>query len=113
MIALYKLIRPVVQFGDQYRLWNPFESDRSAVQFVTRDGSESVVFAYQLFNSIRSTGKSNNRLVLHGLKKDAVYHIFGDIPEQLVKGNVLMSSGIELNLRSHWDGRLIRLKMTK
>lgn len=109
MIALYKEIRPVVQLGDQYRLWNPFKSDRSAVQFVTRDGRESVVFAYRMSNSVRSVNKENNRLVLHGLNADTQYRLFGDIPEQRVTGAVLMSSGISVDLRRQWDGRLIRI----
>lgn len=113
MISLYKKIRPVVQFGDQYRLWNPYKSDRSAVQFVSRDGKESVVFAYRLFNSIRDTRMESNRLVLHGLNRDATYQLSGDISEQSVSGAALMSSGIHVDIRRQFDGRLIRIRQER
>src|SRR5258708_6515384 len=42
LIALYKEIRPTVQFGDQYRLRRP-RGAFSAVQYVSKDRSESVL----------------------------------------------------------------------
>lgn len=47
-VADYKRIRPVVQFGDLYRLKNPYEGDVAALQYVrNEDGAgHSVFFAY-------------------------------------------------------------------
>jgi alpha-galactosidase len=44
-IALYKAIRPVVQFGDMYRLLNP--EPYYAVQYLSKDKSQVVVFAFR------------------------------------------------------------------
>lgn len=112
MIVVYKEIRPIVQFGDQYRLGNPLTNDRSAVQFVSRDGQKSAVFAYQQQQSVRNAS-DNNRLVLHGLIPEATYRVFGDVAEASVSGEALMAGGIEAPLRGNWDGKLIRLEKKK
>jgi len=39
-IALYKEIRPIIQFGDLYRLRSPQTHAFSAVQYVSKDRSE-------------------------------------------------------------------------
>jgi alpha-galactosidase len=46
-IALYKEIRPIIQFGDQYRLRSAQEGAFSAVQYMAKDGSEGVLFAFR------------------------------------------------------------------
>ncbi len=46
-IALYKEIRHVVQFGDLYRLRSPQAQPFSAVQYVSKDHSEAVLFAFR------------------------------------------------------------------
>jgi alpha-galactosidase len=47
-ISAYKHIRDVTQLGDLYRLENPHESARGALNFVSADRSRAVVFAFQL-----------------------------------------------------------------
>ncbi|HEY3854113.1 MAG TPA: alpha-galactosidase [Verrucomicrobiae bacterium] len=47
-IAAYKQIRDVTQLGDLYRLENPFEGARSALNYVLPDRSRAVIFAFQL-----------------------------------------------------------------
>ena len=47
LIALYKEIRPIVQLGDQYRLRSAQEHAFSAVEYVSKDKSEAVLFAYR------------------------------------------------------------------
>lgn len=46
-ITLYKEIRETIQFGDQYRLGNPQEEPFTAVQYVSKDRSEAVLFAFR------------------------------------------------------------------
>jgi alpha-galactosidase len=46
-IALYKEIRSIVQLGDQYRLRSPQEGPYSAVQYVSKDRSEGVLFVFR------------------------------------------------------------------
>jgi alpha-galactosidase len=47
-ISAYKQIREVTAFGDLYRLENPHENFRGALNFVSPDHSRAVVFAFQL-----------------------------------------------------------------
>jgi alpha-galactosidase len=71
-IALYKEIRHIVQLGDQYRLRSPQASAFSAVQYVAKDGSESVVFTFRT----HLPPPSNLPLIyLRGLVPDARYTV--------------------------------------
>ena len=47
-ISAYKKIRDVTQLGDLYRLENPHENFRGALNFVSSDHSRAVVFVFQL-----------------------------------------------------------------
>ena len=47
-ISAYKQIREVTAFGDLYRLENPHETFRGALDFVSPDRARAVVFAFQL-----------------------------------------------------------------
>jgi alpha-galactosidase len=47
-VAGYKEIRGIVQYGDFYRLLNPFESGEAAWMFVAEDRREAVVFYFQI-----------------------------------------------------------------
>src|SRR5437868_6194264 len=46
-IAQYKAIRHIVQLGDLYRLRSPQAHPFSAVQYVSKNRSESVLFAFR------------------------------------------------------------------
>jgi alpha-galactosidase len=109
MIATYKDIRPVVQSGDQYRLDSPFDDPQSAVQFVTRNRAESVVFAYQHLETVRPRSLGTTTLVLQGLNPDATYRVTQDGRTRTVAGDVLMASGIEVELDGIYASSLIRL----
>lgn len=47
-ISAYKQIRDVTTFGDLYRLEDPHQNFRGAINYVSGDQSRAVVFAYQL-----------------------------------------------------------------
>jgi alpha-galactosidase len=47
-IGAYQKIREVTQLGEQYRLENPHETIRGALNFVSPDRKRSVVFVFQL-----------------------------------------------------------------
>ena len=47
-VSAYKQIREVTQLGDLYRLENPHETYRGALNFVSPDLARAVVFAFQL-----------------------------------------------------------------
>ena len=89
LIAAYKSVRHVVQHGIQHRL-----SESHAVQFLTRDGSEIVVLAFQ--NSSRF-GRAALALPLRALDPQAVYRDTAT-GGGAHHGAVLMTRGLPLDL---------------
>lgn len=79
---LYKEIRKTIQFGDFYRLENPYESDVCSFEFV--DDTRVVLFTYQTFCK---TNGEERRVKFKGLDKDAKYDDNGTIRtgEELMK----------------------------
>ncbi|OKP84791.1 alpha-galactosidase [Paenibacillus helianthi] len=69
-VALYKELRPLVQFGEQYRLLSPFEGNETAWLIAAEDQSEAVVVY------VRTLAEPNDKLYylrLKGLNPDADY----------------------------------------
>lgn len=84
-VKVYKEIRKTVQFGEQYRIGNPFKDDKIAVEYV--DNDMAVLFTYQrecLMNG------EEWRIKLKGLDKSEMYEYRGNI----YSGEALMSIGI-------------------
>jgi alpha-galactosidase len=94
-IALYKEIRPVIQHGDQYRLHPAHGSGFTAVQYVAKDKSEGVVFA---FRTHLPPPMNTPRLFLRGLEPTARYSIEGF--EHPRSGAAWMTDGLQIDL---WD----------
>lgn len=102
-IAEYKVIRPVVQQGDLYRLVSPYEGKRdfTSLMYVTETKDRAVLFAYRhLFKH----EMSNIVIRLQGLNPDAKYTIREVAPEvegkpvaingKTISGKFLMEEGI-------------------
>ncbi len=47
-VALYKKIRPLVQFGDFHRLEAPYQSSRATWMFTSGDQKEALLFVFQI-----------------------------------------------------------------
>lgn len=92
LVTQYKRIRPIVQHGRQYRLAPP-DAPVTAVQYVARDGAESVVFAYRPAPTL---GRQTRPLPLRGLDPAAVYRDEDTGVEH--PGAVLLSHGLPLAL---------------
>ncbi|MWV47222.1 alpha-galactosidase [Paenibacillus sp. HJL G12] len=103
-IRQYKEIRPLVQFGRQYRLASLKHLGVTSVQYVNEDGTDSVVFA---FLHSQHLGEPLPRLRLQGLQADRDYVIDG-LPEKR-SGRALMNIGIELPLRGDFDSLVYRI----
>ncbi|MDU1740682.1 MAG: alpha-galactosidase, partial [Streptococcus lutetiensis] len=87
-VAHYKDIRPVVQFGKQYRLINPEEgSNKAAVQFVYED---KVVVTY--VRTLSTIEIIETTLKLKGLEEEALYCLQGT--DQVYSGAELMYAGL-------------------
>jgi alpha-galactosidase len=97
-IAAYKQIRDVIAQGDLYRLEDPHNNDRGALDFVSQDKAHAVVFAFQL--------QDGQNTVVHpqGLDPDRHYtiHELNPMPGrpamgqegQTFTGSQLMRDGI-------------------
>jgi len=93
LVAEYKAIRPLVQFGRQYWLRRPDPIGPCAVQYVSSTGDETVVFIYQV-RGLRGAGV--RRLHLQGLQPDRRYRREADAAEST--GAALTTSGIPADI---------------
>ena len=104
-ISLYKEIRETVQYGKQYRLSSVRESSLHAVEYISRDGGEVVVFA---FRQGYEFGKDMPNLKLCGLDPQALYELEGE--GRVLHGSTLMKAGLETGLWGDFDSRFLRIK---
>ena len=49
-IQCYKMIRPVIQHGDFYRIRNPFNENLAAWNFVSQDQKRAVAFFFEILS---------------------------------------------------------------
>lgn len=105
-VALYKEIRPLVQFGDYYRLLNPFAGNEAAWMFVSEDKSEALVVYSRVLAVPFAPFDS---LHLKGLDADVDYVVV-ETGQQL-GGDELMYNGIHIpSLTGDFQSWLFRLK---
>lgn len=90
-VALYKQIRPVVQFGLMYRLLSPFEGNETAWMFVAPDQTEAVVFYYRV---LATPNEVLVWLPLKGLNADYDYAVEGS--QDRLGGDYLMHAGLSV-----------------
>jgi alpha-galactosidase len=93
LIAQYKDIRDLVQFGRQYWLRPPSPLGPSAVQYVSRSGDRTAVLLYQI-RGLRGAGVRHVRL--RGLQPEQRYRRDGDGAEST--GAALMAAGVPASL---------------
>jgi alpha-galactosidase len=100
LIALYKAIRPLVQDGDLYRLQSAVEGPFSALQYVSKDRSEAVLFAFRTHMRAMSNqpyfAARLPTIYLRGLDPEALYAVEG-FPEPR-SGQAWMRAGLYLHL---------------
>jgi alpha-galactosidase len=111
LISFYKQIRTTVQDGKLYRLGAPMESELSAMEYISQDNRQVVVFA---FLHSQQFGQSMPFLHLQGLAEDAMYSVTttdNKLEERREKlsGAYLMHHGIQLRLRGDYDASAIKL----
>ncbi|GAB6928625.1 alpha-galactosidase [Paenibacillus sp. JCM 10914] len=108
LIEEYKSIRHIVQKGNQYRLLSPRKGNTTAVQYVTHDQSESVLFALMHPQKFQNPSP---RIYLRGLKSDSLYKVT-DI-EEPISGSALMNRGIDVNLHADLASKLLKIREVK
>ena len=111
-IARYKLIRPIVQRGDLYRLISPFTHDRAAIEYVAENRSAAVVFMYNLAPPLPDTRPSTRgpeRLSLRGLDPTATYVLDLDLNGKAT-GHLLAERGLPWLPRGNYQASIVRLR---
>ena len=104
-IAAYKEVRPVVQFGDQYRLVSPYDNrNMAALMYADESKRKAVVYAYR---TEYLNNESLPALKLDGVDENLTYTIRDLTPLKAdkkcfldgkkVSGRILKNAGLNLN----------------
>ncbi|MFD1773972.1 alpha-galactosidase [Paenibacillus rhizophilus] len=91
-IALYKEIRPLIQFGRFYRIFNPFDGNEAAWNFVSEDQSEAAAYYFKVLSQPAAPLRT---IKFKGLHPDYVYENVES--GELFGGDELMNVGITLS----------------
>jgi alpha-galactosidase len=92
-IALYKEIRPIIQLGDLYRLRSPQAGAFSALQYVSKDRSAGVLFAFRTHLPVPADLPP---LYLRGLDPESRYEVEG---VGVRSGQGWMRAGLDVKLK--------------
>ncbi|KAF4975627.1 hypothetical protein FZEAL_7618 [Fusarium zealandicum] len=103
LIALSEKINPIVITGDFYRLALPEETTYPAGQFISEDGKNVVLFAFQTRATIN---KSWPWFRLQALDASAKYVVDNN---QTVSGSTLMNLGIQLRFEGDHDSHVLMI----
>ncbi len=114
-IADYKLVRPVVQQGDIYRLLSPFDNKGVAsLMYVSEDKGEAVFFWWKTEHYIN---QHLPRIPMAGLDAAKTYEIHeldntgGSLPFEgkSFTGAYLMANGLDIPYGGEYSSRVLRL----
>jgi len=103
-IQAYKEIRPIVQLGDQYHLISPQGNGFSAVEYVSKDKAEAVLFVFRV---LMTDPAKLPVIYLRGLDPDVLYQMDGF--EQPRSGRAWMQAGVKIGL-SNLQSKMLRMK---
>ena len=124
-ISDYKMIRPVVQFGDIYRLHSPYEGDNLAsLMYVAEDKAKAVFYWYKLetfqnqhFPPVKMQGLDANRK--YRVKElNRIDNKPLDCEGKVFTGRYLMANGLEMpythdvdyGKKNDWASRVLMLE---
>ncbi len=124
-IAEYKQIRPVVQFGDIYRLVSPYDRKGLASMMYVSEQKDRAVFYWWKTESFQNEHLPRVRMA--GLEADGIYKIHElnridqrplDCEGKVFSGAYLMSHGLEMpyrndvewNKKNDWSSRVLLLE---
>lgn len=116
-VANWKRLQPAVMDGEQYRLVSPYTTNHMAVNYVSKDQTQAVLFAYDLHPRY---GEKLMNVKLQGLIPDAKYRIeeINLMPEtesdlkanqKILSGDFLMKVGMEVFTTASLHSRVIEL----
>lgn len=104
IMALAEKINPIVVKGDFYRLALPEETSHPGGQFISADGNQAVLFAFQTRATINNAWPWFR---LQGLDASAKYKVDSN---QTVSGATLMNAGIQIRFEGEYDSRVLFLE---
>ena len=107
-ISEYKELRELIQYGDMYRLLNPFKGNETAWMFVSEDKTEAFVSYFRVLAVPNGPVK---KLTLRGLDPDADYKVTGK--DDIYGGDELMYAGLSIpELKGDYCSVTWRIKRT-
>ena len=106
-ISLYKDIRQVIQFGDQFRLISSQKNNFSAVQYLSNDKAEGVLFVFRTHIPERF---NIPMIYLRGLAPDMLYTVEGF--DQPRSGKAWMEAGLSVELKN-LQSKVLKISRTQ
>jgi alpha-galactosidase len=106
-IARYKEIRPIIQFGDLYRLRSPQQGTFSALEYVSKDRTEAVLFAFRTHRPAVHQLELQPPVYPRGLNPEANYAI--DEYDEVRSGLAWMRTGLDIYL-SDYQSTMLRIR---
>ena len=123
MTEAYKGIRPIVQFGDLYRLISPYENKGVAsLMYVAPEKDRAVFYAYKMNHFINMTIPN---VKMNGLDPQKKYQLIDLTPlsknkpcslhNKIISGKILMEKGIALQtlLKNEYSSIALELQEVK
>lgn len=118
-IQAYKGIRPIVQFGDLYRLISPYENKGVAsLMYVAPEKDRAVFYAYKMNHFINMTIPN---VKMNGLDPQKKYQLIDLTPlsknkpcslhNKIISGKILMEKGIALQTLLKYEYSSIALEL--
>ncbi|KAL4869234.1 alpha-galactosidase C [Aspergillus spectabilis] len=104
LLALAEKINPIVLSGDLYRLRLPEDSQWPAAQFISEDGSQAVLFYFQLSPNVNHAAPW---VRLQGLDPEANYSVDGDAT---YSGATLMNLGLQYTFSTDYGSKVVFLE---
>lgn len=107
-VALYKQIRPLVQFGELFRLDSPDPGRTDALAYVSENGSRAAVFVFA--RSMMHT-QVKQLIRIRGLVPEATYRLTNTVTGEVAEfsGAFLTGHGILVPLTGHYDSTIVLL----
>ena len=103
MIRQYKLIRPIIQEGDFYRLENPSDDRYFLYEYLKEDQGVLFVFLPQ-----SKVGHRSTTIRLRGLDEEAAYTLHTTTQGEITKsGAYLMHHGLEVKLSGDYASAIV------
>ncbi len=106
-VKLYKEIRPLVQFGDLYRVMDPDQDEILCNHYVSEDKTESVMFISSVVSRFM---RKEIPVYFDGLADEKIYTLTIDKKEYEKSGAYLKNVGIPFCIRGMGYNKIIRVK---